>query len=154
MCTVLVDKELFLKNRTTLAKKCPVRPSSRLKSVHLDYRSSLLVSQLLRFWFKSLQSLTAHESSSYKVTYSFWLCVHTRCLSICAPSFVAVVWCKWALQVIAFWVQNTPQTVSRNHNVQGHCVLVSWPARVRLPARNDNPWVNKVEFLGLITQKR
>ena len=51
------------------------------------------------------------RDSSYKVTYFFWLCVHTRCLSICAPSFVAVIWCNWALRVIAFGAWNTPQTV-------------------------------------------
>jgi len=59
--TVLVDKGLFLKNQPTLANKRFIRPSSRLKSVHLDYRSSLSISQLLRFWFKSSQSLTTHE---------------------------------------------------------------------------------------------
>ena len=100
--------------RTTLPKKRSVRPSSRLNTVDLDYRSSLSVAWLVRLWFKSLQSLTAHNRQFYKVTYFFWLCVRTRCLSICAPSFVAVVWCKWALRVIAFWARNTPQTVSRN----------------------------------------
>ena len=32
-----------------------------LKTVDLDYHSFLLVAQLVRFWFKSLQSLTAHD---------------------------------------------------------------------------------------------
>ena len=52
--------------------------------------------------------------SSYKVTYFFWLCVCTRCFSIWATPFVAVVWCKWAPRVIAFRAWNTPQIVSRN----------------------------------------
>ena len=52
------------------------------------------------------------RDSSYEVTYSFRLCVCTRCLSICAPSFVAQVWCKWALRVITCWAWNMPQTAS------------------------------------------
>ena len=56
--TVLVNKWLFLKNRTTLPKKRSVRPSSRLKTVNLDYCSSLSVARLVRFWFKNLQSFT------------------------------------------------------------------------------------------------
>ena len=52
--------------------------------------------------------------SSYKVTYFFWLCVCTRCFSIWATPFVAVVWCKWAPRVIAFRARNMPQIVSRN----------------------------------------
>ena len=44
-----------------LQKKSFIWPSSTLKSIDLDYRSSLSVAQLVRFWFKSLQSLTANE---------------------------------------------------------------------------------------------
>ena len=99
VCTVLLERGLFLKNQITLPKKCSVRPSSRLKTVDLNYRSSLSVARLVRFWFKIWPPTT---DSSYKVTYFFWLCVRTRCLSICAPSFVAVVWCKWALRVSRF----------------------------------------------------
>ena len=61
VCMVLLDRGLFLKNRTTIPKKRSVRPSSRLKIVDLDYHSSLLVARLVRFWFKSLQSLTTHD---------------------------------------------------------------------------------------------
>ena len=96
---------------TSWLKKRSIWPLSTLKTVHLGYCSSLSVARLVRFWFKNLQSLTDHKSSSYKVTYSFWLCVHTRCLTVCAPSFVAVIWCNWALWIIAFGVWNTPQTV-------------------------------------------
>ena len=46
VCTVLLDKGLFLKNRTVLPKKSSVWPSSGLKTVDLDYRSSLSVAQL------------------------------------------------------------------------------------------------------------
>ena len=42
----LLDRGLFLKNRKTLPKKPSVRPSSRLKTVDLDYRSSLSVAWL------------------------------------------------------------------------------------------------------------
>ena len=104
VCTVLLDRRLFLKNQTTLPKNRSVRPSSRLKTVDLDYCLSLSVARLVRFWFKSLQKVWPPTTdSSYKVTYFFWLCVRMRCLSICAPSFVALVWCKWAVRVIAFW---------------------------------------------------
>ena len=87
------ERDLFLNNQTTLAKKtCSVRPSSMLKTVDLDYCSSLSVAQLVRFWFKVWP---ATRDSLYMVTHFFWLCVRTRCLSICVPSFVAVVWCNW-----------------------------------------------------------
>ena len=106
----------FSKTEPCFQKKHSIWPSSGLKTVDLDYCSSLSVARLVRFWFKSLPPTT---DSSYKVIYSFWLCVRTRCLSIYAPSFAAVVWCKWPLRVIAFWARNTPQTVSRNLN----CIL-------------------------------
>ena len=98
VCTVLLDMGLFLYNWTTLAKNHSVWPSSTLKTVHREYCLSLSVAQLVRFWFKSLQSLTAHE----------------RQFSICAPSFVTVVWCKWALCVFVVRAENTPQIVSCN----------------------------------------
>ena len=43
------------------SKKRSVWPSSRLKTVDLDHRLSLSVTRLARFWFKSLQSLSAHD---------------------------------------------------------------------------------------------
>ena len=61
MCTVLLDKGPFLKNRTTFATKYSVWPSSTLKTVDLEYRSSLSVAWMVRFWFKSLQNLTSHK---------------------------------------------------------------------------------------------
>ena len=83
VCTVLLDKGLFLKNRTTLPIKCSVWPSSRLKPIDLDYHSSLSAAQLLRFWFKKL---IAHDrrTSSYKVTYFFWQCTHEVPLHLCS----------------------------------------------------------------------
>ena len=46
------------------------------------------------------KALTTTQPMHYIGSQIFWLCARTRCLSICAPSFVAVVWCKWALRVI------------------------------------------------------
>jgi len=117
----LLDKGLFLKNRPRLAKKRSIRPSSRLKTVDLDCRSSLSVARLVRFWFRSLQSLTVHDRQflHYKVTSSFWLCVRTIWVSICAPgSFVHVVYCNLPLRVIALLEHGTPPTVSRNLKVK------------------------------------
>ena len=94
VATVLLDKTLFLKNRTTLAKnKTFIWPSSTLKTVDLDYRSLLLVAQLVRFWFKSLQSLTAHERQFLQGDL-FLLTVCTYevplylCSIFCSPSMV------------------------------------------------------------------
>ena len=64
------------------------------------------------------KALTITHPMHYIGSQIFWPCVRTRCLSICAPSFVAVVRCKWALRVITFWSRNTPQTISRNLNFQ------------------------------------
>ena len=97
-----------------LAKKQKqfIWPSSTLKlSIWSVACRSRLLGWSIRFWFKISPPTT---DSSYKVTYSFWLCVCTRCLSICAPSVVAVVWCNWVLRVITFGVRDTPKTVSRN----------------------------------------
>ena len=87
MCTVLVDKQLFLKNRTTLPNKCSVGPSNRLKTVDLDYRSSLSVTRLVRFWFKSLQSFTAHDGQFPQGNYNLFLlavCTHEVPLYLCS----------------------------------------------------------------------
>ena len=43
VCTVLLDKELFLKNRTPFATKRSVWLSSTFKTVDLEYRLSLSV---------------------------------------------------------------------------------------------------------------
>ena len=116
MCTVLLDKGLFLKNRTALPKKRSVWPSSGLKTVDLDYRSSLSVARLVRFWFKSLQTLTAHDRQFLQGNlFLLAMCTHK-------VAFVAIVWSKWALLVITFWARNTPQTVSRNLNTHLACV--------------------------------
>ena len=62
--------------------------------------------------------LTITHPMHYNGSQIFWLCACTRCLSICAPSFLAVVWCKWARRVIALGAWNMPQTVSCNLNFQ------------------------------------
>ena len=63
VCTILLDKGLFLKNRLTLAKKKrSVRPSSRLKTVDLDCRLSLSVARLIL-----VQKFTKFDCSRQKV---------------------------------------------------------------------------------------
>ena len=81
----LLDKGLFLKNRPRLAKNRSVRPSSRLKTVDLDCRSSLLVAQLVRFWFKSLQSLTVHDRQFLQGNlFLLAVCMHDVALYLCS----------------------------------------------------------------------
>ena len=60
MRCVQFDKGLFLKNRTTLVKNAPSGPRIRRSGVSLVTLSCLGV----RFWFKSLQSLTAYARMS------------------------------------------------------------------------------------------
>ena len=66
-----------------------------IKTVDLDYRSSLLVAQLVRFWFKSLQSLTAHERQFLQGDlFLLTVCTHKvplyLCSIFCSPSVVQV----------------------------------------------------------------
>ena len=76
---------VFLKNRTTLPKKCSVRPSSSLKTVDLDYCSSLSVAWLVRFWFKSLQSLTTHNRQFLQGNlFLLAVCMHDVALYLCS----------------------------------------------------------------------
>ena len=63
VATVLLDKGLFLKSRKTLATRRSVGPSSTLKAVNLECRSSLSIVWTVRFWFESLQSLTPYEQT-------------------------------------------------------------------------------------------
>ena len=85
VCTVLLDKRLFLKNRKTLPRKRSVWPSSRLTTVDLDYRLSLLVAQLVRFWFKSLQNLTAHKRQFLRGNlFLLAVCTHKVPLYLCS----------------------------------------------------------------------
>ena len=58
VCTDSLDKRLFLKNGTTLPAPCIYQGGTWRKKLLI---SSLSVVRLVRFWFKSLQSLTAHD---------------------------------------------------------------------------------------------
>ena len=81
VCTVLVDKRLFLKNRTTLPKKRSIRPLSRLKTVNLDYHSLLLVGQIL---VQSLQ-ITAHDRQFLQGNlFLLAVCTHEVPLYLCS----------------------------------------------------------------------
>ena len=68
---------------------------------------------MVRLWFESLQNSTAHKRPLVQGNL-FFLSIRMKCLSVCASSFVVVVRCDWALWVIAFGVQTTPNFVSRN----------------------------------------
>ena len=85
MCTVLLDKGFFSKTERRFQIKRSVRPSSRLKTVDLDYRSSLSVARLVRFWFKSLQSLTAHDRQFLQGNlFLLAVCMHDVALYLCS----------------------------------------------------------------------
>ena len=67
------------------SKKRSVRPSSRLKTVDLDYRLSLSVARLVRFWFKSSQSLTAHDRQFLQGNlFLLAVCTHKVPLYLCS----------------------------------------------------------------------
>ena len=106
----LLEKGLFLKNRPRLAKKRSVRPSSTLKTVDLDCRSSLSVAQLVRFWFKSLQSLTVHDRQFLQGNL-FLLAVFTHDVGL----YLCSIFCTRsplqfsAASYRAFGARNTPQ---------------------------------------------
>ena len=106
----LLDKGLFLKNRPRLAKKRSVRPSGRLKTVDLDCRSSLSVAQLVRFWFKSLQSLTVYDRQFLQGNlFLLAVCTHD------AGLYLRSIFCTRSLLQFsaasyrAFGARNTPQ---------------------------------------------
>ena len=99
VCTVLQEKGLVLKNRTTLATKLSVWTSSTLKSVDLEYRSSLSVAWMIRFWFKSLQNLTAHKR---QLVQGNVFLPHEVPFYLCSIFCIRVVRSDSALRVIAF----------------------------------------------------
>ena len=106
----LLDKGLFLKNRPRLAKKRSVRPSSRLKTVDLDCRSSLSVAQLVRFWFKSLQSLTVHDRQFLQGNlFLLAVCTHDVGLYLCSIFCTRSLLQFSAASYRAFGARNTPQ---------------------------------------------
>ena len=106
----LLDKGLFLKNRPRLVKKGSVRPSSRLKTVDLDCRSSLSVAQLVRFWFKSLQSLTVHDRQFLQGNlFLLAVCTHDVGLYLCSIFCIHSLLQFSAASYRAFGARNTPQ---------------------------------------------
>ena len=106
----LLDKGLFLKNQSRLAKKRSVRPSSRLKTVDLDCRSSLSVAQLVRFWFKSLQSLTVHDRQFLQGNlFLLAVCTHDVGLYLCSIFCTHSLLLFSAASYRAFGARNTPQ---------------------------------------------
>ena len=125
----LLDKGLFLKNRPRLVKKGSVRPSSRLKTVDLDCRSSLSVAQLVRFWFKSLQSLTVHDRQFLQGNlFLLAVCTHDVGLYLCSIFCIRSLLQFSAASYRAFGARNTPQLYPitlRQSDQQ-----VQWPSAV------------------------
>ena len=79
------------------------RPNRNIAWKFGQYNSGVL--------FQNSQKWSFHNL--YTLHHSLW----PEILAVKGFGFTKyVVWCKWALQVIAFWVQNTPQTVSHNLN--------------------------------------
>ena len=112
VCTILLDKGLVLKNRLTLAKKHTVRPSSRLKTVDLDRRSSLSVARLVRFWFKSLQSLTVHDRQFLQGNlFLLAVCTHNVGLYLCSIFCTRSLLQFSAASYRTFGARNTPNCI-------------------------------------------
>ena len=80
VCTVLLDKGIFLKNQMTFVRKRSVWSSSTLKTVDLEYPLSLLVAWMVRLCLKFYKVWPHMHNRSYTVTnqFSLW---GTRCLS-------------------------------------------------------------------------
>ena len=87
MCTVLLDKGLFLTNWTTFATKHFVWLSSMLKTVNLEFCLLLSAARLARFWFKSLQRLTVYAQLLIQGNLSV-LIVKNTCSVFCSYSLV------------------------------------------------------------------
>ena len=93
----VLDEGLFLNNQTTLAKKEQKKKEQKQLRLALKYVKNCQSGvSLVPFSAQlvSLQSLTAYERQYLQDNLFLLLCVRTRCLSICAPSFVTVVLCK------------------------------------------------------------
>ena len=105
-CTIL--PVIFLKPNDAYKKKKQKKNSLSVPHYKLSIGSIVRRSQLLGcldFGSKVYKVWPPTRDSSYKVTYSFCLCVHTRCLSLCSI-------------FITFWARNTSKTVSCNHYCQ------------------------------------
>ena len=117
MCTVYWTMVYFSKTERHLQQNAPSGPR-----VLWNCRSR--VSFFVFSWLDAWSDFGSNvckirpfiKYRSYKVAYSFWLCIRIKCLSICAPSFVAIVRCDWALWDIAFGARTTPRFVSHNLN--------------------------------------
>ena len=95
----------------TFATKRSVCASSTLKTVYLEYCSSLLVTWMVIFWFKNLiayERLLIKDNLFLLVVYAHEMPLHLCCI-FCSRSKVRLS--------AAFGVQTTPHFVSHNLNV-------------------------------------
>ena len=82
----------FSKTERCLPKKRSVWPLSKLKTINLDYCSLLPVVRLVRFWFKSLQSLTAHDRQFLQGNlFLLAVCTHD------VPPYLCFIFCSCSL---------------------------------------------------------
>ena len=109
VCTVY---GIFLKNRMSSATKCSIWPSNMLKTVDLEYHSSLSVAWIVRFWFRSLQNSTIHKRPLVQGNL-FLLAVYTHevplclCSIFCSRSQVrmsTVSYCIWSADYAPFCI--------------------------------------------------
>ena len=126
VATVLLDKALFLKNWTALAKKKTfIWSSSTLKK--LSIWTITCLSWLLSwsdFDSKAYKVWPPTKDSSYKVTYSFWLCVHTRCRVKKKLSFQQAIFYlsfRW-VNIYAWKVNSICIRIKSNH-----LFIQTWP---------------------------
>ena len=99
------------------ATKRSVWPSSTLKTVDLGYRSSLSVSWIVRFWFKSFQNSTIHKTSLVQGSLLLQA-VYTHKVPLCLCSiFLSRSQVRFSTaRYHTFRAWTTPRTISRNLN--------------------------------------
>ena len=111
-CVQFTGQGVISQKPTEACKKRSVRPSSRLKTVDLDCRSSLSVAQLVRFWFKSLQSLTAHDRQFLQGNlFLLAVCTHDVGLYLCSIFCTRSLLQFSAASYRGFGERNTPQII-------------------------------------------
>ena len=124
--TVLLDKGLFTKKKNNICNKMLCLALEHIENCR---------SRVSFVTFICLDGQIMVQKFANLTTVPFG-CVHKWDASICAPSFLVTVRCKWALQV--FRVQTMSHFVSRNLNnywltiFLSHTYQCKWPAVIHL----------------------
>ena len=136
MCTIYWTRGYFSRTDQGLQKKRFVRPSSRLKTVDLDCRSSLSVAQLVRFWFKSLQSLTVHDRQFLQGNlFLLAVCTQDVDLSLCSIFCTRSLLQFSAASYCAFGARNTPRLYP--------VTLIKWYHELHSSCHTGSYWSHK-----------